>query len=155
PVTPPDVLYHGTATSRVDQILASGLSRMARHHVHLSGDVPTARKVGGRHGTPVVLVVDAAAMHRAGMTFYRSANGVWLTDSVPPDSRPRLRPHLTRSSPSHALPPPPPRRAHFQRRPRHPGQSGAPRPEDLHPHPGGAGAKRGRLPLHPRRPAAV
>lgn len=34
---------------------------------------------------PVVLSVDAGAMHRAGHTFHVSANGVWLTASVPPE----------------------------------------------------------------------
>lgn len=83
PATPPDVLYHGTATHFVDTILADGLKRMKRHHVHLSLDVPTATKVGSRHGKPVVLVVDAAAMSRDGAVFYRSANGVWLVADVP------------------------------------------------------------------------
>jgi putative RNA 2'-phosphotransferase len=32
-----------------------------------------------------VFVVDAAAMARAGRVFYVSANGVWLTDDVPPE----------------------------------------------------------------------
>jgi putative RNA 2'-phosphotransferase len=40
--------------------------------------------VGARHGAPVILVVDAAAMQRAGITFYRSDNGVWLVAAVPP-----------------------------------------------------------------------
>jgi putative RNA 2'-phosphotransferase len=57
---------------------------MARHHVHLSATAETARVVGARHGRPVVLVVDAAGMSRAGIPFYRSANGVWLVDHVPP-----------------------------------------------------------------------
>jgi putative RNA 2'-phosphotransferase len=52
--------------------------------VHLSPDVATARTVGGRRGRPVVLRVDAAAMVADGLLFSRSANGVWLTDSVPP-----------------------------------------------------------------------
>jgi putative RNA 2'-phosphotransferase len=85
PVVPPDRLYHGTARDTVTTILANGLKRMSRHHVHLSETTATARTVGGRHGSPVVLVVDAGAMHRAGMIFYRSANGVWLTDAVPPE----------------------------------------------------------------------
>src|SRR5262245_26801062 len=83
PRTPPDVLYHGTATAALETILAEGLKRMARHHVHLSTAVPTAVKVGSRHGWPVVLAVDAAAMHRDGAVFYRSANGVWLVEEVP------------------------------------------------------------------------
>jgi putative RNA 2'-phosphotransferase len=52
--------------------------------VHLSADVTTARAVGARRGRPAVLRVDAAAMHAAGLVFYRATNGVWLTDRVPP-----------------------------------------------------------------------
>jgi putative RNA 2'-phosphotransferase len=85
PADPPALLYHGTTTQNVEAIQREGLKKMARHHVHLSIDVPTATKVGGRHGKPVVLEIDAAAMHRAGHTFYVSANGVWLTDAVPPE----------------------------------------------------------------------
>ena len=44
----------------------------------------TARKVGARRGKPVILEVDAGRMHRDGRTFFLSANGVWLTDAVPP-----------------------------------------------------------------------
>lgn len=83
PVEPPAVLYHGTGAGSVEAIRASGLSRMARHHVHLSPDVPTARAVGARHGRPVILEVDAAAMRRDGFDFYCSANGVWLVECVP------------------------------------------------------------------------
>jgi putative RNA 2'-phosphotransferase len=83
PVEPPDVLYHGTGHRAAEPIARQGLSKMGRHHVHLSGDVPTAERVGARHGRPVVFAVDAAAMRRAGRTFYRSANGVWLVDHVP------------------------------------------------------------------------
>lgn len=83
-ITPPAVLYHGTGQRAVEAIMREGLRKMARHHVHLSGDAETARAVGARHGRPVVLRVDAAAMHRDGYTFYRSANGVWLVDGVLP-----------------------------------------------------------------------
>ncbi len=85
PAVPPPLLYHGTGAQHVETIRRDGLKRMARHHVHLSIDVPTATKVGARHGKPVVFEVDAAAMHAAGYTFSVSANGVWLTDAVPPE----------------------------------------------------------------------
>jgi putative RNA 2'-phosphotransferase len=52
--------------------------------VHLSPDEATARRVGARHGRPVVLRVDAEGMARDGAVFTRSANGVWLVDAVPP-----------------------------------------------------------------------
>jgi putative RNA 2'-phosphotransferase len=82
--TPPAVLYHGTATRFTSTIFAEGLRPMRRHAVHLSATVETARAVGARHGKPLVLVVDAAGMAAAGHEFQVSANGVWLTASVPP-----------------------------------------------------------------------
>jgi putative RNA 2'-phosphotransferase len=84
PAPPPHVLYHGTPSSNVEIILRDGLSKMARHHVHLSATVAAAELVGKRRGRPVVLVVDADAMCRDGLVFYCSENGVWLTDHVPP-----------------------------------------------------------------------
>ena len=80
---PPAVLYHGTATRFLDSIRAEGLKKGERHHVHLSSDMETAVKVGQRHGKPAILTIDATAMHSAGMAFYQSDNGVWLTDRVP------------------------------------------------------------------------
>ena len=85
-VTPPAELFHGTAAANLAPILRDGLHRARRHHVHLSADVATARAVGARRGGAVlVLRVDAAAMAADGYAFYRSANGVWLVDAVPPE----------------------------------------------------------------------
>ena len=83
PMAPPAVLFHGTATRFVESILTKGLIRQSRQHVHLSAEEATAVDVGGRHGKPVVLAVDALAMSEVGHEFFRSANGVWLTDHVP------------------------------------------------------------------------
>jgi putative RNA 2'-phosphotransferase len=84
PATPPDALFHGTVDRFVAAIRREGLRPMRRHHVHLSPDRETATQVGKRRGSPAILVVDAAGMSRAGHVFYRSENGVWLTDAVPP-----------------------------------------------------------------------
>nr|WSZ97319.1 RNA 2'-phosphotransferase [Streptomyces sp. NBC_00857] len=84
PAEPPAYLYHGTVARNLTAIRAEGLRPMARHHVHLSPDRDTATRVGARRGRPVVLPVDAGAMHRRGLVFHMSANGVWLTGSVPP-----------------------------------------------------------------------
>ena len=83
PSVPPDVLFHGTVEEAVPSILATGLEKRARQHVHLSADVATARKVGARRGRPIVLRVDASAMVAAGHTFSVSDNGVWLIEAVP------------------------------------------------------------------------
>lgn len=80
---PPKTLYHGTGIGSVKAILQRGLSKQKRHHVHLSSDIETALKVGQRHGKPTVLEVNAEQMSKNNFEFYRSANGVWLTDHVP------------------------------------------------------------------------
>ncbi|WP_419994016.1 RNA 2'-phosphotransferase [Streptomyces boninensis] len=85
PAEPPEVLYHGTVSRVVGLIMKDGLRPMARHDVHLSADVATARKVGGRRGKPVVLTVAAGRMQAAGHAFRTSANGVWLVAAVPPE----------------------------------------------------------------------
>ncbi len=83
PIQPPEVLYHGTGHRAEEAIRQQGLVKMSRHHVHISADFDTARAVGARHGRPVVFKVDTRAMSEAGYVFYRSTNGVWLTDHVP------------------------------------------------------------------------
>ena len=83
PVEPPEVLYHGTVEQFLASIRRQGLVRGKRQHVHLSADRDTAARVGQRRGRPVLLVVDSGRMHRAGHAFYRSENGVWLTEAVP------------------------------------------------------------------------
>ncbi len=85
PAVPPDRLYHGTARQFLASIERDGLLKMSRHHVHLHTTIDVALAVGARRGKPVVLTVDAAAMHRQGHAFYVSENDVWLTDTVPPD----------------------------------------------------------------------
>lgn len=81
--TPPPVLYHGTGEKYVASIDWQGLLPRGRLYVHLSKDIETARNVGSRHGRPVVYRVDAPRMAADGHTFFISANGVWLTKSVP------------------------------------------------------------------------
>ncbi len=83
PRLPPARLYHGTVARFLDSIRKQGLLRQTRHHVHLSADVETAKKVGSRRGQPVVLTIATGEMHHSGLAFFLSENGVWLTDSVP------------------------------------------------------------------------
>jgi putative RNA 2'-phosphotransferase len=84
PITPPQYLLHGTASRFLNSIMTKGLSRMSRQHVHLSENADTALRVGARYGEAVLLRVDSNAMVEAGHLFFRSDNGVWLVDSVPP-----------------------------------------------------------------------
>lgn len=81
PQTPPDTLYHGTKQSFLGLILRDGICAMKRQHVHLSATIDTAINVAGRRGgDSVILTVDTSACPGP---FYMSANGVWLTDTVP------------------------------------------------------------------------
>ena len=84
PITkPPKELWHGTAEKYVVSIEKNGLISKSRLYVHLSVDIETAVKVGGRHGKPIVYKIDAEQMDKDGYTFYLSVNGVWLTKTVP------------------------------------------------------------------------
>lgn len=83
PQTPPDVLFHGTASRFLAKILAEGLQPMQRHHVHLSTNADLALSVGARYGLPQLLWIDAKQMAADGYSFYCTENGVWLTDHVP------------------------------------------------------------------------
>ena len=83
PSKPPKLLYHGTVIRFIESIKQGGLEAGSRQHVHLSIDRKTAISVGRRRGTPVILVIESAAMHTDGYDFYLSANEVWLTDEVP------------------------------------------------------------------------
>jgi putative RNA 2'-phosphotransferase len=82
-LTPPDVLYHGTAERFVANILKEGLTKQQRQHVHLSQLQQTAKAVGGRHGKPVILTINAKAMAQNNFVFFLSDNNVWLVDYVP------------------------------------------------------------------------
>lgn len=83
PVSPPDVLYHGTAERFRESILQKGLIPGNRNHVHLSADTQTATIVGKRHGKPLIFIVKAREMEKDGFSFYLSDNKVWLTEHVP------------------------------------------------------------------------
>lgn len=84
PTAPPDHLYHGTAQSALSAIRSEGLRPQSRQYVHLSPTPAEAKAVGQRHGTPVVLLIDASAMHEDGFTLYQTTGTVWLTLLVPP-----------------------------------------------------------------------
>lgn len=86
---PPDILYHGTATRFLPSIRGQGLKKMTREAVHLSESYDTALMIGSRHASgneskTTVLRIDTKKMIEDGYQFYKSEDGVWLVDSVPP-----------------------------------------------------------------------
>ena len=80
---PPAILYHGTGEKYVSAIDREGLIPKSRLYVHLSSEMETAKKVGSRHGRPVIYTVDCSTMTADGYQFFLSANNVWLTKEVP------------------------------------------------------------------------
>ena len=80
---PPEILYHGTGEKYVASIDEQGLISKSRLYVHLSLDEETAKKVGSRHGKPVIYIVKSGQMSRDGIPFFLSANGIWLVKEVP------------------------------------------------------------------------
>jgi putative RNA 2'-phosphotransferase len=85
-LVPPEILYHGTSVNNLNSILVYGLTGQNRNHVHLSQDWVTAENVGSRRKALCrVLYIRAKALHEAGHKVYRSVNGVWLVDRVPPE----------------------------------------------------------------------
>lgn len=81
-VRPPIHLYHGTAERFLSSILQKGILSGNRLYVHLFEIEEEARYIGKRHGTPVVLKINAQQMYHDGYKFYLSRNGVWLTEFV-------------------------------------------------------------------------
>ena len=82
--TPPEILYHGTATRFLDSIREKGILRMSRLYVQLSSDKNTARTVGSRHGEAIVLPINTKKMSEDGVEFRLSRNNIWLVKEVEP-----------------------------------------------------------------------
>ena len=80
---PPEFLYHGTATKFYDSIKKTGITKQNRNHVHLSDNIKTAESVGKRHGKCLILRIDSMLMFLHGYKWFKSDNGVWLTDEIP------------------------------------------------------------------------
>lgn len=100
PQVPPEILYHGTTQERWEKIQKSGgLSRMRRHHVHLSDNYETALVVAKRRRkeTPLVLKIDSFNMFLEHFEFFVSDNGVWLVDKVPVEFLSIAKPPLATS----------------------------------------------------------
>jgi putative RNA 2'-phosphotransferase len=82
-VLPPPILLHGTSEDAARAILAEGIRPMRRQYVHLTTNLELATRVGGRHGKPRVLEVEALRASEAGVAFFRANDAFWLADRVP------------------------------------------------------------------------
>lgn len=82
---PPIPLYHGTAKDTYEKFIKKqGIKKMNRTYVHLSEKEDDARRIGSRHGKPVVIVLDTKQMFADGYKFFKSEDNVWLTSDISP-----------------------------------------------------------------------
>ncbi|CAH8330361.1 unnamed protein product [Eruca vesicaria subsp. sativa] len=87
PVMSPEeapVCVHGTYRKNLESILASGLKRMNRLHVHFSCGLPTDGEVisGMRRDVNVLIFLDIKKALEDGIAFYISDNKVILTEGI-------------------------------------------------------------------------
>ncbi|XP_019101343.1 PREDICTED: tRNA 2'-phosphotransferase 1-like [Camelina sativa] len=78
------VCVHGTYKKNLESILASGLKRMNRLHVHFSCGLPTDGEVisGMRRNVNVLIFLDMKKALEDGIAFYVSDNKVILTEGI-------------------------------------------------------------------------
>jgi 2'-phosphotransferase len=86
---PLEFCAHGTEQKYVDSILANGLKRMSRMHIHLVSEICEDRHVSGyKKCSNAVVVINMTQCMRDGMIFMRSTNGVILSEGfegiIPP-----------------------------------------------------------------------
>lgn len=85
-ITPEPVLWHATSPDAAAAILRDGLLPMGRQYAHLTTDQDLALQAGRRKSAhPVLLRIDAARAHAAGVTFSEGHDRVTLALSVPPE----------------------------------------------------------------------
>ena len=82
-------VIHGTYANLWHLISVEGLKRMGRQHVHFANSFDRQKVISGaRSSANLLIFVDAAAASRDGMRWFRSSNGVILTEGfdgvVPP-----------------------------------------------------------------------
>ncbi|RLE53702.1 MAG: RNA 2'-phosphotransferase [Candidatus Methanomethylicota archaeon] len=80
------VLYHGTSSSNLKDIMEQGIKPMERRKVHLTSSLEEALESARRKGIDVVILeVDARKLRSKGYKTLKAGKHVYVTDYVPPD----------------------------------------------------------------------
>lgn len=82
---PPAKLYYSTAPQRLERILKSGIRGGQRGYVQLRPRHDDALAIGAARPGALLIGVDAAAMHTAGVPFRQTDNRIWLVPRVEPE----------------------------------------------------------------------
>ena len=91
-VTPPDILYHGTSESVLQNIVEQGLLPLKRRYVYLTSEKSKAMEYaekknfspqhrGYKH--PILLIIDAKKAYEDGINFYNDFEHIYSTDNIP------------------------------------------------------------------------
>lgn len=82
--TPIELCVHGTYTKFINSIKQTGLNRMSRTHIHFATGFPSNSNVisGARNSANVFIIIDMEKALDDGIEFFRSSNGVILTEGV-------------------------------------------------------------------------
>ena len=81
---PVELCVHGTYKKFIVSIKKTGLSKMARTHIHMATGYPDDSTVisGARSSADVFIIIDMEKALSDGIEFYHSTNGVILTSGV-------------------------------------------------------------------------
>ncbi len=79
--TPVELCVHGTYSNVIEQIKKTGLKRMERTHIHFASGYPSDQVISGaRKSANVFVELDMKKAMDDGIIFYRSSNGVILSE---------------------------------------------------------------------------
>ena len=83
-IEPIDLCVHGTYTKFINSIKETGLNKMSRTHIHFATGFPTDSNVisGARSSANVFIIIDMEKALSDGIEFFRSFNGVILTEGI-------------------------------------------------------------------------
>lgn len=77
------IVIHGTYTKFLPSIMENGLFRMSRVHIHMATALPEHGVISGmRSSADVIIYIDLQKAMQDGIKFYRSSNGVILTEGI-------------------------------------------------------------------------
>lgn len=84
PITEPlPFCAHGTEKRFLSSIREHGLKRMSRKHIHMVSEVCKKQQISGfKSVSDTIIVIDMNSCMKDGMKFYKSKNGVILTEGI-------------------------------------------------------------------------
>lgn len=81
---PPEYLYYVNGDEFKEYTMKNGLVSNGGHLSMMRADIDETMQIGAATwDRPIIYTVHSGAMYRQGFIFYKSENGVWLTERVP------------------------------------------------------------------------